>query len=330
MHFYCEKCKKEYPMDTLAYKCICGGLFRLFKHSDEVVPTKVSLGEVRTPLLPIHVEKIDFLLKLEHLQPTGSFKDRGAFMLINELKNLGIKEIVEDSAGNAAAAIAAYAAAAGIDCLIYLPEKTSPAKIRQIESTGAMIKKVRGDRDKTAQLVQKAAKERYYASHVYNPLFFEGMKSMAQEIYEQLGQQVPEYIFMPVGNGTMLLGLYYGFAEIGRLPKLVAVQSCTCQPLCRALHKNVDKDSGETIAESIRVGNPARLDEMLQAIKNSRGDAVSVTDEEIMEAAKILGTNGIYTEISSAAALAGAKKFFKDGKPDNYKVVIPLTGHGLK
>lgn len=331
MHFYCEKCKKEYLMDTLAYKCVCGGLFRLFKRSDEVVQTKVSLGEVRTPLLSICVEKIDFLLKMEHLQPTGSFKDRGAFMLINELKNLGVKKIVEDSAGNAAAAIAAYAAAADIDCLIYLPAKTSPAKIRQIESTGATIQKVRGSRDKTAQQAQLVAKERYYASHVYNPLFFEGMKSMAQEIYEQLGHQVPEYIFMPVGNGTMLLGLYYGFEEIGRLPKLIAVQSCACQPLCRALQSSEDTAaSTETIAESIRVGNPARLNEMLQAIQNSRGDAIAVTDEEITEAAKILGERGIYTEISSAAALAGAKKFFKDGKPDNYKVVIPLTGNGLK
>jgi len=330
MHFYCEKCKKEYPMDTLAYKCACGGLFRLFKRLDEVVQTKVSLGEVRTPLLPICVEKIDFLLKMEHLQPTGSFKDRGAFMLINELKNLGVEKIVEDSAGNAAAAIAAYAAAAAIDCLIYLPAKTSPAKIRQIESTGASIKKIRGNRDKTAQQAQLAAKERYYASHVYNPLFFEGMKSMAQEIYEQLGHRVPEYIFMPVGNGTMLLGLYYGFAEIGRLPKLIAVQSSACQPLCRALHNSEEAASSETIAESIRVGNPARLNEMLQAIQNSQGDAIAVTDEEIMEAANILGKRGIYTEISSAAALAGAKKFFKDGKPDNYKVVIPLTGNGLK
>jgi len=330
MHFYCKKCKREYPLDTMAYRCECGGLFRLFKQADEKLPTSVSLGEVKTPLLPITVDKLKFLLKLEQMQPTGSFKDRGAFALINELKALGVKRIVEDSAGNAAAALAAYAAAAGIDCLVYLPEDTADAQINQIEACGARVRKINGDRDQTAAMVKQAAKTRYYASHVYNPLFFEGMKSMAYEIYEQLGQQVPDYIFMPVGNGSMLLGLYYGFVEIGRLPKLVAVQSESCQPLCQAFHNQPIKKTGATLAQSIRVGNPPRLAEMLAALRNSQGNAVAVTDEEIMESKKNFGEQGIYAAITSAAALAGAKKFFQGGKPDNYQVVIPLTGTGLK
>lgn len=330
MHFYCKKCKREYPLDTMAYRCECGGLFRLFKQPHERLPKKVSLGEVRTPLLAMRVDALHFWLKMEQLQPTGSFKDRGAFALINELKELGVKRIVEDSAGNAAAALAAYAAAAGIDCLVYLPEDTADAQINQIEACGARVRKINGDRDQTAAMVKQAAKTRYYASHVYNPLFFEGMKSMAYEIYEQLGNQVPDYIFMPVGNGSMLLGLYYGFVEIGCLPKLVAVQSEACQPLCQAFHNQPIKKTGTTLAQSIRVGNPPRLAEMLALLKNSQGDAVAVTDGEIMAARKNFGAQGIYASPTSAAALAGAKKFFREGKPDNYQVVIPLTGSGLK
>jgi threonine synthase len=330
MYFYCSKCKKNYPINTMSYKCECGGLFKLFKDPSEILHHSVSLGEVETPLLKMKINKLNLFLKLEQFHATGSFKDRGAFMMINQLKNVGIHEIVEDSSGNAGAAMAAYAAAAGIKASIYVPESTSSGKIKQIKAYGAAIIKVDGARDKTAAAVLEAAKTSYYASHVYNPLFFEGTKSLAYEIYHQLHEQVPNYIFVPVGNGTMLLGLYYGFEEIGRLPKLIAVQSDRCKPLYQKFHNLPENEITPTIAQGIAVGRPQRLDEILLAVKYSQGDVITVADESILYAQDILARQGMYVEMTSAVAVAGALQFFENGKPDNYQVIVPLTGMGMQ
>ena len=200
------------------YRCECGGMFHLNKAANEETVHDVTIGHMHTDLLSIKIDGIEYLLKTENLLPTGSFKDRGAYTLINEIHHVGIEKIALDSAGNAGASIAAYAAAADIDCTVYVPKETSPDKLRQIAAYGARIVKTEGGRTGACQAVKENLGDAYYASHVYNPLFFEGMKAMAYEIYEQLGESVPEYIFLPVGNGTMLLGLYYGFIEIGRLP----------------------------------------------------------------------------------------------------------------
>ena len=330
MHFYCEKCKKQYPMNTTEYRCKCGGLFRLFKEADAEHAEEISIGASPTNLFQIEVQGMDFYLKMENLQPTGSFKDRGARTMVSELRRLGIKKIALDSSGNAGASIAAYAAAAGIECTVYVPEDISSGKLEQIAQYGAQIVKVPGGRMEACAAVKQNLGDAYYASHVYNPLFFEGMKSMAQEIYEQLGNTVPDYIFLPVGNGTMLLGLYYGFAEIGRLPHLVPVQSKSCAPLYEAFHQLPAMRKTKTSAESIRIESPKRLEDMIQAVRNSQGDVLAVDDAEIVQAAQYLGHHGIYAELTSAAALAGALRVFRHGKPDNYKVILPLTGAGFK
>lgn len=328
MHFYCAQCKKIYPMNTLTYQCECGGLFKLYKEPNETVKKSVSLGERETPMVRVKIANMDLYLKVDYLCPTGSFKDRGACTLINQLKALGIQEIVEDSSGNAGASIAAYAAAADIRCDIYLPEHTSPGKVRQVEAYGARLVKVPGQRDDTAAAIKEAASHTYYASHVYNPLFFEGIKSLAREIYGQVG--IPDYIFVPTGNGTMLLGLYAGFEEIGKLPKLIAVQSENCKPLYNAFYGLKETPVKLTVAEGIAVGKPMRLQEMVTAVRNSQGEIITVTDDAVLEAQAILGRKGLYTEVTSAASLAGAIQYFPKGKPDNYTVVIPLTGIGLK
>ena len=330
MHFYCEHCKKQYPMNTMSYKCKCGGLFRIYRDPADEYSHEISIGATKTDLLPFRLGKLDLLLKMENLQPTGSFKDRGACTMINELHKLGIKRIAEDSAGNAGASVAAYAAAADMDCTIFVPEDISKKKIEQIESYGAKIRYVKGGRMETCTEIKKNLDGAYYASHVYNPLFNEGMKAMAYEIYEQLGGSVPEYIFMPVGNGTMLLGLYYGFIEIGRLPHLVAVQSRKCAPLYDAFYGLPERKREKTIAEDIRIERPFRLNEMIQALRNSQGDVIAVDDEDIINARELLGHRGVYAAAASAAALAGVQKAFRHGKPDNYRVIIPLTGSGLK
>ena len=317
-------------MNTHAYMCECGGLFSLHKDEEDEVTHEISLGEFVTPLLPLQIGKVEFLLKLENLLPTGSFKDRGAYTLINELHHLGTKKIVLDSPGNAGASVAAYAAAADMDCTVYVPDDISNEKVAQIEAYGSKIVKVPNGRMHACTAAKEHLGKAYYASHVYNPLFFEGMKSMAREMYQQLGNHIPDYVFIPVGNGTMLLGLFEGFMELGRLPHFVAVQSKKCAPLYEAYHNLAAEPKRTTIAEAIRIEHPKRLQEMIVAIQHSFGDVIAVDDKDILKAKKYLGNHGVYVEMTSAAALAGAEKFFQAGKPDNYKVIIPMTGNGLK
>lgn len=327
MQFYCSACNKKYPIEGLQYRCECGGLFKLEKDLGEKVPDLVSLGEMKTPLLKRTFNNKDLLLKLDYMMPTGSYKDRGALALINKIKELGITEVVEDSSGNAGAAIAGYCAAAGIKCNIYLPDSTSPGKIKQVATYGANVVKVPGSREDTARAIKKAAETKYYASHVYNPLFFEGTKAMAYEIYEQLG--IPDYVVIPAGNGTMLLGAYIGFKELGKLPRIIAVQSENCAPLYNKL-KNDDKQYAETAAEGIAIREPMRIDEIIEAVNESGGDIITVSDDEVKAAQAMLGNMGIYVEVTSGAALAGALSYFKDAQTEDINVVVPLTGSGLK
>lgn len=330
MYFYCEKCKKQYALNSHSYMCECGGMFRLYKDPGEELPHDITLGEHETPLLPLAVNGIEFLLKMESMQPTGSFKDRGAEAMINVLNKLGIKKIALDSAGNAGAAIAGYAAAAGMECNVYVPDDISTEKISQIEAYGAKIVQVANGRMKACAAVKQNLGDAYYASHVYNPLFTEGVKTMAHELYHQLGEHVPDYVFVPVGNGTLLIGLYLGFMEVGRLPHFVAVQSSKCAPVYEAFHGLEPQPKKTTIATALRIEQPKRLNDIIAILKNSGGDAITVDDKDILKAKKYLGAHGIYVEMSSAAVLAGAAQFFKDGKPDNYRVVLPITATGLK
>ena len=329
MRFSCERCGRSYPIDGLKYKCDCGGLFNLKKDGDESVELPISLGETPTPLVKKEIHGAKIFVKMDHLLPTGSFKDRGSVVLINKLKKLGVKEVVEDSTGNAGASVAAYCAAAGIKCHIYVPERTSEARLKQIAAYGADIVRVQGGRDAAAQAAQEAAKHIYYASHVYNPLFFEGTKSIAYEIYVQLG--FPDTIFVPSGNGTMLLGVYKGFQELGLLPKIIAVQSENCCPLYNRFNEMMlQSDTLPSIADGIAIPHPPRLDQMAAAVRESKGTVITVSEDEIRAANEMLGKMGIYVEDTSATVVAAAKKHFKNGINNMRKVVVPLTGSGLK
>jgi threonine synthase len=327
MNFACAACGRDYPLDGLNYQCQCGGLFQLKKAPGETVGAEVSLGEGLTPVLRRKLGNTAVHLKLDYLQPTGSFKDRGAFVLINKLRELGIREVVEDSSGNAGAAIAGYCAAAGIRCNIYLPESTSAGKIKQVTAYKANLVKVPGSRDDTARAILQAAKTTYYASHVYNPLFFEGTKSLAYEINEQVG--IPDYIFVPAGNGTMLLGAYIGFKELGKLPRIIAVQSRNCAPVAAAFHGRTPEPSAPTVAEGIAISQPMRLQEMIAAVRESHGDFITVDDSSVLQAQELLGGMGIYIEPTSGAAVAGMLQCFPEGDR-GLNIVVPLTGSGLK
>jgi threonine synthase len=230
-------CKRTYPYDTYQWRCECGGVFEIegapgFARDEietgdfslwryqAMLPVKheegvVSLGEGFTPLVETQVYDTRIHCKLEFLAPTGSFKDRGTAVLVSVLREMGIKRVVEDSSGNAGASLAAYAARAGIEAEIYVPAYASPNKIHQIAIYGATPVKVEGPRERAAQAVQEAAaKGTYYASHYYNPFTLEGLKTIAYEMWEQLGGRAPDNVILPVGQGTLLLGAYRGFKDL--------------------------------------------------------------------------------------------------------------------
>ena len=328
MRFSCERCGKAYPLESLKYRCDCGGLFKLKKTGKESIDLPVTLGEMTTPLLKKELYGARVFLKMDHMMPTGSFKDRGYVVLVNKLKELGIGEVIEDSSGNAGASLAAYCGAAGIKCHVYVPEATPAAKLRQIAAYGADIIKIPGPRENAAQAAREAAQKTYYASHVYNPLFFEGTKSIANEIYVQMG--FPDTIFVPAGNGTMLIGAYIGFKELGFLPRIVAVQSENCCPVYNKFYDLPEAEPKPTVAEGIAIASPPRMDEMIAAVKESGGNVMTVSDDEIRAANEMLGKMGIYVEDTSAVVVAAARRYFKNGINNMRKVVLPLTGSGLK
>jgi threonine synthase len=351
----CRTCFATYPLGDVRWRCDCRGMLDLnFKASmnrfdlpgrpanlwryREALPIEgndsiVSFDEGFTPLTRIEIEERTLYLKQDHLFPTGSYKDRGATVLISHAKSLGIDRVVEDSSGNAGASIAAYCARAGMACDIYVPDTTSPAKLAQIELYGATLHRIPGSREATAEAVQQAAERNFYASHVWNPFFFQGTKTFAYEIWEQLGFQEPDAILIPTGNGTLLLGAYYGFVDllemqlIRKIPKLVAVQSVHCAPLQLAWDASFVQKEGETLAEGIAIARPARAEQILDAIRRSGGHIITVTDQETIVAYKKMAQIGFYIEPTSATAIAAASLYHQE---DWERVVIPLTGHGLK
>lgn len=305
---------------------------------------RVTLGEGMTPLVEERWGTTPFLLKLDYLMPTGSFKDRGAAVMISLLKAWGVTAVVEDSSGNAAASIAAYAARAGIDCRILVPEAASPAKLVQALSAGARVVRIPGDRQATARAAAQEAGRLYYASHVWNPLFLEGTQTAAFEIWEQMGGRLPAAVVCPVGNGSLLLGLARGFqalrraGAVDRLPALVAVQAAACAPLAAAFARGEAEPvpqglngQGETVAEGIRIAQPARGAQILRAVRESGGSFLTVEDEAIWEAARWLARRGIFVEPTGAVAMAGFARWSRHpNAAPNGPVAVFLTGSGLK
>ncbi len=359
MRLVCSECEASYEAGGAPWRCVCGGPLDLDFHPEfdfrsfsgresglrrygEALPIEdaaamVSLGEGGggTPLVRAGFLGGQVHLKLEYLAPSGSFKDRGAAILINHARELGIRAAVEDSSGNAGAAISAYCAAAGIGCEIYVPEATSGGKTAQIEAAGAKLVRIAGGREETAEAVRERAGEIFYASHYWNPYFFHGTKTFAYEVVEQLGGRAPEAIIFPVGHGSLLYGSYIGFSELKRLgvidglPALIGAQAEGFAPLFEMRRGESAADStegGSTVAEGIRVRKPARAKQILRAIEETGGDVVVVGEEEIAAALCELVGRGFFVEPTSAVAPAALKKL----RLGDAEVVIPLTGSGLK
>lgn len=295
----------------------------------------VSLNEGFTPLQKIKLNKKEVYIKHEHLFSTGSYKDRGATTLISKAKQLGIKQVIQDSSGNAGCAIAAYAAQAKIKCEIFLAANTNINKIKQMQAYGARIIKVNGNRNDVSIAALHAAKTKYYASHCYNPWFFEGTKTFAFEICEQLSWKSPDAVVLPAGNGTLILGCHIGFNQlaqagiINKIPKIIAVQTELCSPLYHNFF-NLDYSPSQvkSIAEGIAVEKPPRAEQILFAVKNTLGTFIIVNENEIKEAWKKIANKGSYIEYTSAATIAGLEKYISQTNDET--IVSLFSGHGLK
>ncbi len=295
----------------------------------------VTLQEGGTPLLPAPVlsERLgaEVWLKFEGANPTGSFKDRGMTVAISKAAEEGAKAVVCASTGNTSASAAAYAARAGLTCAVLIPEGyIALGKLSQALIHGAKVLQIRGNFDACLGLVRELGdRAPVTVVNSINPYRIEGQKTASFEIVDVLGD-APDYHLVPVGNAGNITAYWKGYREyqdagrIARLPKMLGFQAEGAAPL---VHGH-DVDAPETIATAIRVGKPASGYGALAAASESGGGIHAVTDEEILEAYRLLASReSIYCEPASAASVAGLLKL---GVPEGSTVVCVLTGHGLK
>jgi threonine synthase len=287
----------------------------------------VTLGEGGTPLIPAPaISKrtgCDVWLKVEGANPTGSFKDRGMTVAVSAAIHEGAEAIVCASTGNTAASAAAYAARGGLRGAVIVPEgKIATGKLAQALMHGARVVALRGNFDQALQLVRELVDRNPIALvNSINPYRIEGQKTGAFEVCDQLGE-APDVLCVPVGNAGNVTAWWKGFQEYGTAPRLHGYQAEGAAPLVHG----APVANPETVASAIRIGNPARWEEAMDAFTSSRGEVRAVSDEEILEAYSLLGSGeGVFCEPASAASVAGLLKYGAEGT-----VVCVLTGHGLK
>ncbi len=339
--FYCADCGVEVTADPEAWRCPCGGPFELATGQVYEPAEPVSLGEGNTPLVPAEFDGRKLLLKSDHQNPTGSYKDRGAGAMIAWLREWGVKSVAEDSSGNAGCAVAGFGAAAGLKVKVFTPASNSPGKSVQMRAYGAEVVRVPGPRMESfkALIEDVESSDLIYASHNYNPLFLHGLESSALEIFEQLGR-VPDWVFSPCGFGTIYLGLARGFlhmkeaGKIDRVPRVIGVQAAACAPVFAAFEAGKDEAEalaapGKTVAEGIAAGAPIRSAAVLEACRSTEGRIIAVTEDEIMKAHGDLAAAGFYVEKTSAVVLAGFRQLAGEIPADDDAALF-LTGHGLK
>ena len=281
-------------------------------------------------------------IKDDGQNPTASLKDRASAMAVAKAWEAGAKTIACSSTGNAASSLAGNAAAAGLKTYIFVPDRAPKGKVAQLMMFGANVISVKGNYEETFRLSAEAIDKYgwYNRNAAINPYLSEGKKTVSLEIAEQLDWQMPDYLAISVGDGCTIAGVWKGLKDlyaigwIDRLPRLISAQSTGCCPLNRAINEGRDWEPMEenTIADSISVGVPRNADKALMAIRESGGLAVSVTDEEIMAAARLLGrTCGVFGEPAGVAGTAALKKACEDGLIEKDATVVSVvTGNGLK
>jgi len=300
------------------------------------VDQKVTLGEGWTPVA--ESTEWDAQFKLDYVFPSGSYKDRGAALTLSRAAELGVERVVEDSSGNAGAAIAQYAARAGVDADIYVPADVKQSKLDAIEAAGATPVRVEGSRqDVTDACVREAVGgDAWYASHAWNPAFYAGTQTFAYELAAQRDWTVPDAVVLPLGYGTLFLGAYRGFRKLREagwtddIPRLLGVQAAGVAPIVEELHGESAAGTNDA-ADGIQIQEPARLDQLLAAIEDSGGDAIACGERETEAALSSLHERGFYVEPTSAVAVAGLETYRENGTLDGSEdVAVALTGSGLK
>jgi threonine synthase len=301
----------------------------------------ITLAEGTTPLLRRTIHGADIHVKCEWMMPTGSFKDRGASVMLSLLRAQKITAVLEDSSGNGGAAIAAYAAAGGMAATIMAPASTSPAKLVQMRAHGATLELIPGTRQDTADAAIRRSEDIFYASHNWHPFFLHGTKTLAYELWEDLGFRAPDNVITPCGAGSNVLGCEIGFSELQRageipaIPRIFAVQPANCAPIAAAFLAGRDTpvptEIAPTIAEGTAIAQPIRLREVLGVLRETRGGAVMLTEAEIARATFDLARLGLYVEPTAAQPVAALGKLLAAGTitPEQTTVLV-LTGSGLK
>lgn len=336
-----SKLWRETPLSVWRYK-----LFIPIAHKTP----PISLEEGGTNLL--RADNLERELKIRRLyvkvegeNPTGSFKDRGMTVGVTRAKELKARTVLCASTGNTSASLAAYAARAGLRCNVLVPSgKVASGKLTQTLIYGAKLTEVKGSFDDALRSVLQMAEKRrdIYLLNSVNPFRIEGQKTAAYEIVEQLRGEVPDSVVVPVGNAGNISAIWKGFKEffeIGftkRLPRMIGVQAEGAAPIADAVMRRKRRITPlrrpNTVASAIRIGFPASWKKALDAIYQSKGTAVKVSDEEILQAqAKLARTEGLFVEPASAASLAGLHKLLDLGSIENDEVIVIIaTGHGLK
>jgi threonine synthase len=310
----------------------------------------VTLGEGWTPLvrtnrLGARIGAEALWVKDEWLNPTGSFKARGLACAVSMCVELGIKKVAIPSAGNAASAMAAYAAAAGIEAHIFMPRDVPQANYLECKAYGAHVTLVDGLISDCGRMVaERGPQEGWFdVSTLKEPYRIEGKKTMGYEVAEQMSWELPDAIFYPTGGGVGMIGMWKAFDEMEKLgwlgarrPKMIAVQAEGCQPIVRAFEENEPRsrfyDDAHTVAAGLRVPKPLGDFLVLQAVRDSGGTAIAVSDDEMLNAGiQLASDEGIYAAPEGAACVTAAEKLLASGflkKTD--RIVLYNTGSGMK
>ncbi|OEU64593.1 MAG: threonine synthase [Desulfuromonadales bacterium C00003094] len=368
----CIECRATYDPDEIIYLCpSCGGLLEVVYDLSSIDIDFHTSGECRSvwkyrSLLPVERDPVticeggtplyrigrlakdmgarEMFVKHEGLNPTGSFKDRGMTVGVTRAIELGMKTVACASTGNTSASLSIYAAKAGIPSVVLLPGgKVALGKVAQALIHGAKVLNIRGNFDQALQLVREVCDEYgFYLLNSINPFRLEGQKTIAFEIADELGWEVPDRIILPVGNAGNISAIYKGFRELREcgitdtVPKMTGIQAEGSRPVVDAIDRGLDRiepePNPETIATAIRIGDPVNAAKALRAVRESGGLAISVTDDEIIQAQRDLASlEGIGVEPASAASVAGMRKLLAEGAIDSdERIVCITTGHLLK
>ncbi len=364
IRYACPACGARPPIALDRFRCDCGAPLGLDFESRpldsdalahrphtlwryrEAIPladriSPVTLGEGAAPVVEDDLGGTTVRLALECVSPTGSFKDRGASLLVSVAASLGASLLVDDTSGNAGIALAAYGARAGLPVRIVVPDDAPEAKPRIAARLGARVVAVAGGRRAAAEAVLgEIHGGAFYASHAWNPFFLHGTKTFAYSLAEALRFRAPGAVLLPVGNGGLLLGAALGFGEllrhgrIDRMPALVAVQAERCAPIARAFSSGLaapePREEGPTAADGVRVPAPPRGAEVLDAVRRSGGSAASVGEDEIAKAQDLLWRRGYAVEPTGAVAAALVLREGAALRSRFGDLVVVLSGSGLK